>query len=535
MAHFTAYDGTDSNGVRAEVKVMTGSAVIKEIVENDTSRNAEIVFIPDNPMLKRKVGGFVDKEKSVELYEYAKKALAEKITIEYRIESQRKRKVDRTIKFDELKPTDDVIRIVASLDKVRSAEAITNPKEDPKESPTGRFSALDEELNVPASAPASNVSNAGSSVIDKETILEALGKARKEGISHSILDALVAQALISGANYEEISSAGFDDEDSLAISRQNQATRVAANEEKPWNAFNSDGRANAGAYMVTHAATAEQFALDHLILIYSQTGSKTSKATVQVTDQMISQAASIALQILAMADEVQTYVTASRANRQKNSYGRALNLVIDAIAKRFNAPIGGNQQSQDEWHTSIVSEASERLYGVMEVAHGRIPLSLKERGSSIEESKSDSSIPPKVEVTVVAKETPQVNENAEETKSPKEVVEEKVSTLAQALGGKVRIESKEEVITDSSEVKQSFPKVGEEGFLAPAPSQVARLKELCIKADIMGQNEVIKKWLETNTGSRTAKEIHSAALEAWLTQMEPLTKEELQSLIASLV
>lgn len=530
MAHFTAYDGTDSNGVRAEVKVMTGSAVIKEIIENDASRNAEIVFIPDNPMLKRKVGGFVDKEKSVELYEYAKKALSEKRTIEYRIESQRKRKVDRTIKFDELlKPTEDVIRIVASLDKVRSAEAVTNPKEDPKDSPTGRFSALDEEPATPLSNASSNIPSPNSNVASKKTILDTLAKARKEGVTPSILDALAAQALIAGASYEEISFAGFDDDDSIAVTRENESTRVAANEEKPWNAFNSDGRANAGAYMVAHAATAEQFALDHIISIYSQTGSKTSKSNVQVTDQMISQASSLALQILSMADEVQTYVTASRANRQKHSYGRALNLVIDAISKRSNAPLGGNQQSQDEWHINIVSEASERLYGVMEVAHGRIPLSLEERNSSKEKTDSKT----KIVVTVEAK----VPEAASATTTiesinPNEVVEDKISTLAQLLGGKIRVESKEEPV---AEVKQSFPKAGEEGFIGPDAAQVARLKDLCVKADIMGQNEVIKKWLEANMGSRTAKEIHTATLEVWLTKMEPLTKEELQSLIASLV
>lgn len=545
---FITFDGADKLGVRAEVKVEIGTGTIKEILTREGKKNAEIIFNPDNPQLIRKVGAYIDTEKCSELYAYIKKAHAEQSTVAYRIESQRKAKVDRTKTLEELKPTatTDIIRILARIDNVRSPEAVTNPNEDPQE---GRVDAGDAPVVI------NNVSSTNASqsfTAAKETLLGKLAEARKEGYPDSIIDMLIAQALIAGATLDEASSVGFSNEVDFESSTNQRNSRVAAQEEKPWNAHNSDGRPNAGSYMVTHAATAEQFALDHLIQVYSQTGSKASKTAIEVTDNMISQAASLGLQILQIADEVQASITSNRPNRQKNSYGRALTLVIDAISKRFHWPVGGNEQTQREWKDSVIAESSERLYGVMEIAHDRLPLSLEERASAgsispkekapdvVVASKPAQTAPKSVpSATKPSHEEVFVPEPLFEVVSPKlentTPVSSTVANAAAMLGGKVVTPVTAKGETQEAPASQVvLPKKNQEGFIPPSSEQVQRLKDICLRAELIGRNDVINAWLQENTGERVAKEIHATVLEQWLKSVEPLSNDELKALTAHL-
>jgi len=488
MGKFKSHDGVDVNSVRAEVSVMTGTGRIKEIVsKGENSRNVEIIFDPDNPMLKRKVAGFLATD-SKEIWEYAQKAFADKSDISYRIESQRKRGVDRSIPFDDLKHDEQVVRILAAIDNVYSTEAKTNPKEDPvKENP----SALYDEQPEPVKE------DKGSSV-SKGALLLALNTARSNNLSEVVIDTLIAQALATGAIISEVFPVNTEEPELTPV----LIGRAVAKEEKPWFINNSDGRPNAGAYMVTHAATAEQFALDHLINLYSQG----KKSNVDVSNKMLSQAASIALELLDISDEVQSFVTGARANRQSNSYGRALSLVLDAVAKRYPAPLGENNLELVKiWHKSIVEEASERLYGIMEVAHGRLPRSIEERSPEPKEKALEIDLSqtakPKVKTTTVATEEPKV-------------LSSKITSAAEALGAKI-------IPVSSTPVESTLVKVDED-FTPASPEQVLRVKAICEAAGVMAYQPKIINWLGNTLGVKVARQADAFVLEEWLTKYEAM-------------
>ena len=493
MAKFTSLDGVDKDGVRAEVNVQTGTGRIKEIIsKGEGSRNVEVVFDSDNLQLKRKVSGFLPTE-AKELLEYVTKALENKSDISYRIESQRKRITDRKIPFSELKHDEQVIRVIASIDDIYSPEAKTNPKEDPDD---GNHSALYDEQ--PQLAKESFVDGSAS----KEKLLSILAVARVNNLPGMMVDVLMAQALSMGASVDEVLKAGFTSEDSEAPTPTLINGRVVAQEEKPWLTHNSDGRPNAGSYMVTHAATAEQFALDHLISLYSQG----KKSNVDVSDKMLAQAASAALKLLELADETQSSTTEGRANRQKNSYGRALNLVLDAVAKRYPMPLGeSNPELLSAWHKSIVEEASERLYGVMEVAHGRLPLSTKERAPKGKERASEAP-----EGKLVAEETSQV---AVAKNVESKTLNPNIASAADALGAKViPVEAKNLEPKEENQVADDFTPASEE--------QIVRLKAICEAARVMSTPQKISNWLGKTLGVRVAKLSDAFVLEEWLTKYE---------------
>lgn len=263
-------------------------------------------------------------------------------------------------------------------------------------------------------------------------------------------------------------------------------------------AYNSDGRVNAGSYMVAHAATAEQFALDHLVELYSQG----KKSPVDVSDEMIAQAAAVALQLLECADDVQVTVTGGRPDRQKNSYNRALALVIDAVGKRYPAPLGGNDQERSEWRASVIAEASERLYGVMEVAQGRLPLPEAERHAT-----PTPEVAEKVEVPSPAVEPPAPSG---------------VDLVTEALDGTI-------VPEPTFPRPAGLPDSEDPAFIAPTDTQVNRVRALCEAAGVINEPKAISDWLEACLGVRATRKAHSPALEDFLNHYESLAPAQVRS------
>lgn len=227
MAKFISHDGIDKNGVRAEVTVMTGTGTISEIIgrgkqnEDGSYRNVEVVFTPDNPLLKRKVYGLLDTT-SAELWQHVKEAHEAGKNISYRIESQRRNGVDRSKPIGDLVPTEDVRRILAAVDTFFSHEAKTNPAEDPdNENPSA--------LTQPAPA------------------------------AHSAAAPVDTKALAAAV----VAALGSSDAAPL---------------------FAANGKVNYGSPALARAGRAEQFALDHLVSIYAA-GAATVEVTDEVLAQ----------------------------------------------------------------------------------------------------------------------------------------------------------------------------------------------------------------------------------------------------------
>lgn len=431
MAKFSSLDGTDKNGIRAEVVVQTGTGTISEIVgrgkqnEDGTYRNVEVVFNPDNPLLKRKVYGLLDTT-SKDLWEYVQTAHKDQRTIAYRIESQRRAGVDRTLQMSELNATEQIRRILAAIDGVFSHEAKTNPAEDPSnENP----SALDQ----PAATTTTAVSGAG------------------------IDPALLAEIKATLANV----GTGF------------------------------------ASPAFTAAATAEQFSLDHLIDLYTPAK---SKSTIQVTDEIIAQAASVAHTLLGLADQVQVDAGVSPnigPDRNHPSYTPALNLVLDAVAKRHPVPIGGDPQTQEEWSGSVVAEASERLYGLNEIAAGRLPKPEAERAGTPATTAAAPTEPTAAPVTV---------QDVANTFHATEVASFNAGTI---------------------------PHEGEPGFVAPTDDIIGRLRDLCVTAHAADDTRAISDWIERTFGVRSARKVHGPALVAFCDHYEQAGPQQVRDEILS--
>lgn len=435
MAKFTSFDGVDKNGVRAEVNVQVGTGRVKEIngrgrqADDGSYRNVEVVFDPDNPLLKRKVYAMLDTT-AKELADYAFAALDDQRTVSFRIESQRKRGVDRTKKFEDLDFTEEVIRVLAALDTVYSHEAKTDPAEDPSnENP----SALDQRRQ--GTAPADT--NAATGSVNSDELVAAF----------------TAAAVASAANSAAVAS----------------------------------------------AARAEQFALDHLILQYSE-GLKT---TVDVSDQMIAQAASLGLVLLGVADDVQAQATHAAPDRAAVSYEHALNLVCDAVARRYPAPLGDGDGAQQDWRTNVTGEASERLYGVMSIAEGTLPLPQAERDSEVTAE------------TVETVETVDITETGD-------LLAEIDSVDAADTPVSTSVDTAEAVFVHG-------PGPDDAGFVAPSEDVIGRLRELCVAADVMADPHAIGTWLEVKTGNRVSRRVHGPALEEFVTFYEAAGPEKVRA------
>ena len=470
MAKFLSLDGIDKNGVRSEVMVQTGTGKIKEILPKGKAaadgsyRNVEVVFTPDNPKLVRKVYASLDTT-AKELWEYVQKAQEEQRDIAYRIESQRKRTVDRNLKLEDLRPADDVVRVLVAIDSVFSHEAKTTPSEDPT---NGAPSALAQEIAAApvASSPAVEPVAEAPKVESPARLLAELAKARQLNLSATIIDTLVANAVTAGASLEDALAAGIGEE--FATPEAPSAiSRGFAVEEKPWTAYNSDGRVNPGSYMVAHAASAERFSLDHLVALYSDG----KKSNVDVTDEMIAQAASLALVLLEITDEVQRRV-AGRTDRQKNSYNRAMALVLDAVDKRYPAPIGGNNEAQTTWRSGVINESMERFNGILAVADGRVPLA---------------------------------DTFAVEEKAPTET--SGAAALQATLGAVEKVHA-----MVSFPKPKSMPVAGDKKFVEPSQEEIALLRDLCEKAGVATETRAISNWLEAALGVRVSRKIHSPVL-----------------------
>jgi hypothetical protein len=491
MAKFLSFDGIDKDGVRAEVMVQTGTGKIREILPKGKAaadgsyRNVEVVFDPDNPKLVRKVYASLDTT-SKELWEYVQAAHKEQRDISYRIESQRKRTVDRKIKFEDLRPADDVVRVLAGIDSVFSHEAKSNPAEDPT---NGAPSALQQELNSPAQAPQKLTTEPSSPApsVSPARLLAELAKARQLNLSATIIDTLVANTITAGATLEEALAAGIGEEN-ITPDAPSSIARGYAVEEKPWTAYNSDGRVNPGSYMVAHAAAAERFSLDHLIKIYSEG----KKSNVDVTDEMISQAASLALVLLEMSDEVQKRVS-GRVDRQKNSYNRAMALVLDAVDKRYVAPIGGNSEAQTSWRATVMNESMERFNGILAVADGRLPIA---DTFAAEEAK------------------PEVTNGAAALKATLGAVEKVAANV-------------------SFPKPKKMPVAGDSKFEEPTQDAIAALRDLCSNVGVTTETRAISNWLEAALGVRVSRKIHAPVLAEFVAFYAVKDAEEVKKEILS--
>ena len=101
---FITYDKIDENGVRAEVKVVTGLGVVEKITPSDKGKSAKIDFRVENT--KYLPSGWAPIDDPV--YKVAEEALKSGEIIHFRIETRRKDGVSRSTPMDDLTPRGDM-------------------------------------------------------------------------------------------------------------------------------------------------------------------------------------------------------------------------------------------------------------------------------------------------------------------------------------------------------------------------------------------------------------------------------------------
>jgi hypothetical protein len=235
--NFIGHDGADANGVQAEVRVQSNSGVVHEIRVNDNGNVADVYF--KTPGLKHPIHGWIGVHEPV--YEATVKAKETGETVTYRIESQRKNKVDRTLPYFTIAPNMEVAKenirtILVGVNGILSSEAVTNPSKDP--APGGRYVDTDD-----ASTPSQGASTPSGDLMARWKVV-----ASSPDIHQNVLDAMVAQLVLAGYDISEVYAdiAGSDKKDFTQ-----PAERKAFSYEAPaYKMFNSDGRDNLGSSIV---------------------------------------------------------------------------------------------------------------------------------------------------------------------------------------------------------------------------------------------------------------------------------------------
>ena len=118
-----------------ELVVETGTGIIVTLVEPPSGkRNAQVAFRATHANLAKPVTGWLDTLQAAEQLEHARRAHAEGVEVEYRIEVHRKAGVDKAIPLADVATTDRV-RDLVLVQPARGggAPAATGPNtEDPR-------------------------------------------------------------------------------------------------------------------------------------------------------------------------------------------------------------------------------------------------------------------------------------------------------------------------------------------------------------------------------------------------------------------
>lgn len=137
---FITKDGADPQGIRAEVKVLTGYGDIKETKTSAGGKMTNIVFTGEN--FRYDQNGWAQND--TDLFKKIEEAEKNSEAIHFRIEYRRKESIDRSIPFNEMgtennmsKAKDMYFKSLAAVradsddDWTFAPNAVTNPNEDP--------------------------------------------------------------------------------------------------------------------------------------------------------------------------------------------------------------------------------------------------------------------------------------------------------------------------------------------------------------------------------------------------------------------
>lgn len=264
---FISHDAADENGVRAEVLVTKGVGKITELKSSGNTTQAHFI----NDKLKHPIVGWINNEDPI--LESLTVAFENEIPVEFRVEQQRKAKVDRSEPIKTLRTSmedakNNLTKILAGAkvldgesEFIHSREAVTNPEEDAGSGNGERHSALPKKPNTPVQE------------VDQPVI-------------------------------------------------RNRSSTFAR-EEVQWKEYNTDGRLNIGSTTVSASVSAEHVARKALKKAFADNPEKITNESV----------AWMMNQILQIIDGLQAYAYGNDAmqDRSVQSHVRMRGIVYDTI------------------------------------------------------------------------------------------------------------------------------------------------------------------------------------------------------------
>jgi hypothetical protein len=218
---FTSYDTADGLGIRAQVIVTKGELPVKNISLNDAGTMAKVDFDASAAGLKYAIHANVpvaDRSgKENPAYEALINAMASGEPIAFRIETQRKRDIDRRLPFPPSNDSDkkadvtylktqkgeEVIKILVSAGDVTTHEIRTDVSEDARWANIVRAMApaFIDEMGV-----ANSVAGAG---LDPELVLSQYVAAVQANLPQEMTRIIGALAIAAGASIDDfIATAG---------------------------------------------------------------------------------------------------------------------------------------------------------------------------------------------------------------------------------------------------------------------------------------------------------------------------------------
>jgi hypothetical protein len=476
---FTSHDGSDSNGVRAEVFVQTGTGTISDVEGKDgTKANVQVKI--NAPHLTRPVKGWLAKNDP--LFPVVLAALESGREVEYRVESQRKNGVPRETPIADLRKDTETaaancINLLAGIDGTLTKEAVTDPAEDPHAGGRIPASASDRK----SAPPAPNLPGTGG--LNPEQALAGLAAARTAGLPQGVIDAATALALAAGATGKQVAEAG------VATDRPRrqppaQQPRSFAHEAAPHIPANTDGRLNLGNYAVQAAFGAEQVAAGLIGAHAEQIALDSGEPAEPVS---LPQAAGLAGVLLQLADRVQVGAYGGgRADRMAASHTRARSLVYDAVRTRHPVPFNAEPEQRIEWMDAVTQEGIERF---------RLLISIAEQ--------------------VYEAPVPAAQQSAEQPVQPTDEQPTEQDETGDAAGDAAGEDEQpaEQGTVGAQTARPRPPAEGEDGFVAPDADTVRRFAALAQAAGFAPTpDSPVLAYLTDKFGVGIARKVHGPAL-----------------------
>lgn len=374
---FTSLDGTGND--RAEVYVQTSKGKVDSIAEKPDKNVAQVKITVEH--LKYPISGWIkmDSEAFAEITR-AQQA-GEEVT--YRIESQRKGNVDRTIPIAELRKDaatakDNTVSVLVGVNGLYTDEMVTNINEDPKgASWTGRQPAGNAPVERTPAATAQ--ANTGGMALDSNTILENLYTAsQSEHVRKPILDIMIAQALFAGVTSEEIMAKLGENPREDDSEAQNPPRTAFSFEAQPWKEYNSDGRLNLGNNIIAGAVGTESLIYKQISLITDGENRGTEAENVHEVASYFGEL------VFAITDSIQrtSYGNNPKADRSSMSHVRIRGVVYDVIERRAQLPLrletdgngvktlklDGGEPAVNAWITLVGKTSKERFITAVELS-----------------------------------------------------------------------------------------------------------------------------------------------------------------------